>query len=51
MFRPNIESQAFLFACVLFIISQENYFSQREESDLDIELPEDCADGTYLQTL
>jgi len=30
---------------------KENYFSQREESDLDIELPEDCADGTYLQTL
>lgn len=30
---------------------KENYFSQKEESDLDIELPQGCVDGTYLQTL
>jgi len=28
-----------------------NYFSQKEESDLDIELPAGCSDETYLSTL
>ena len=28
-----------------------NYFSEREQSDLDIELPPDCNDETYLLTL
>jgi len=28
-----------------------NYFSPKEESDLDIELPVDCRDDTYLLTL
>lgn len=28
-----------------------NYFSQKQESDLDIELPIDCNDQTYLMTL
>ena len=28
-----------------------NYFSQKEESDLDIELPIGCNDATYLATL
>jgi len=28
-----------------------NYFSPKEESDLDVELPVDCTDDTYLVTL
>jgi acetoin utilization deacetylase AcuC-like enzyme len=28
-----------------------NYFSKKEQSDLDIELPEGCNDATYLSTL
>lgn len=28
-----------------------NYFSQKEESDLDVELPVNCSDETYLMTL
>mmetsp|Transcript_1328 Transcript_1328/g.3770 ORF Transcript_1328/g.3770 Transcript_1328/m.3770 type:complete len:403 (-) Transcript_1328:187-1395(-) len=28
-----------------------NYFSQKQKSDLDIELPVGCTDGTYLSTL
>jgi len=28
-----------------------NYFSPKEESDLDVELPVDCTDETYLMTL
>mmetsp|Transcript_15341 Transcript_15341/g.30948 ORF Transcript_15341/g.30948 Transcript_15341/m.30948 type:complete len:459 (-) Transcript_15341:2002-3378(-) len=30
---------------------QKNYFSEVQESDLDIELPEHCTDQTYLATL
>ena len=30
---------------------ESNYFSPKEKSDLDIELPAGCTDGTYLQTL
>ena len=30
---------------------RENYFSPKESSDLDIELPSECNDDTYLQTL
>lgn len=30
---------------------RENYFSPKEISDLDIELPTECNDDTYLQTL
>lgn len=30
---------------------QKNYFSEVQESDLDIELPEHCTDQTYLTTL
>jgi acetoin utilization deacetylase AcuC-like enzyme len=37
---------------VTFSIQCEaNYFSQKQESDLDIELPVDCNDQTYLATL
>ena len=28
-----------------------NYFSQKQHSDLDVELPPDCTDQTYLMTL
>lgn len=28
-----------------------NYFSKKEKSDLDVELPIGCDDGTYLSTL
>lgn len=28
-----------------------NYFSEKQDSDLDIELPQDCGDETYLTTL
>ena len=31
--------------------SSGNYFSPKQESDLDIELPIDCKDGAYLMTL
>jgi acetoin utilization deacetylase AcuC-like enzyme len=30
---------------------EANYFSRKEQSDLDIELPAGCTDGTYLGTL
>lgn len=31
--------------------SEANYFSPKEESDLDVELPVNCTDETYLTTL
>jgi acetoin utilization deacetylase AcuC-like enzyme len=41
--RPDVET--FSMHCAA------NYFSEKQQSDLDIELPEGCTDETYLMTL
>ncbi|KAL7570068.1 hypothetical protein ACA910_017103 [Epithemia clementina (nom. ined.)] len=45
LFRNKPEVFTFSLHC------KSNYFSQKETSDLDIELPAECGDTTYLMTL
>jgi acetoin utilization deacetylase AcuC-like enzyme len=45
LFRNEPRVFAFSLHC------EKNYFSKKEQSDLDIELPEGCNDATYLGTL
>jgi len=45
LFRDRPEVFTFSIHC------QANYFSEKQQSDLDIELPAECTDGTYLVTL
>ena len=45
LFQGRPEVDTFSMHCVA------NYFSQKQNSDLDIELPEGCNDQTYLATL
>ena len=45
LFQGNDKVKTFSVHC------RSNYFSKKEESDLDIELPAGCTDDTYLSTL
>lgn len=45
LFEGNDKVQTFSMHC------QANYFSKKEKSDLDVELPVECDDETYLSTL
>ena len=45
LFQHNDKVKTFSMHCV------GNYFSRRERSDLDVELPDGCDDETYLSTL
>jgi acetoin utilization deacetylase AcuC-like enzyme len=45
LFKGNDKVQTFSVHC------RSNYFSKKEESDLDVELPPGCTDETYLSTL
>lgn len=45
LFRTNDRVKTFSMHCVA------NYFSEKQHSDLDIELPVGCDDDTYLSTL
>ena len=45
IFQGNDKVKTFSVHC------RSNYFSKKEESDLDIELPAGCTDDTYLSTL
>lgn len=45
LFQGRPEVSTFSMHC------QGNYFSEKEDSDLDIELPIGCTDATYLMTL
>lgn len=45
LFAGNANVMTFSMHC------RDNYFSPKEESDLDIELPAGCNDETYIQTL
>ncbi|KAL7535589.1 hypothetical protein ACHAWF_005210 [Thalassiosira exigua] len=45
LFRGNAKVQTFSMHC------SANYFSEKEKSDLDVELPVGCDDETYLSTL
>ena len=45
LFQENDRVQTFSVHC------RSNYFSKKESSDLDVELPSGCTDETYLSTL
>ncbi|CAB9520997.1 Acetoin utilization protein AcuC [Seminavis robusta] len=45
LFQGRPEVVTFSMQCVA------NYFSEKQQSDLDVELPPDCTDQTYLMTL
>ena len=45
LFANNVNVNTFSIQC------EGNYFSEKQKSDLDVELPIDCTDQTYLSTL